>query len=280
MMSQQVPGNTGLLPWRRGHSQVASYGLGLRQPSVMMEKDPATHRRHRPGPGALPSGTAPGLIKSASEGPELQRSRSVGGLLQKGDPPSRPRRPRRELESEDQGHDPRSDTDVANGQADQEEDRKEKNQDAQGTLDPNSEKLEPETERRDAEASTKEEKEGASSCSREVKEEQELEPVKLVSLLEKEKTSAFVEIDLGDHTEEVIACAMREDMQAYMDAGDLSEDEIKTSWVCCIPYTTRRKAKRSMAALEKSSPGQFALTLEGTDQSGNQVGQCPVGIPP
>lgn len=63
----------------------------------MMEKDPATHRRHRPGPGALPSGTAPGLIKSASEGPELQRSRSVGGLLQKGDPPSRPRRPRREL---------------------------------------------------------------------------------------------------------------------------------------------------------------------------------------
>lgn len=57
----------------------------------------------------------------------------------------------------------------ARSQADQEEDRKEKNQDAQGTLDPNSEKLEPETERRDAEASTKEEKEGASSCSREVK---------------------------------------------------------------------------------------------------------------
>lgn len=52
-----------------------------------MEKDPATHRRHRPGPGALPSGIAPGYFKGASEGAELQRSRSVGGLHQKGDPP-------------------------------------------------------------------------------------------------------------------------------------------------------------------------------------------------
>lgn len=52
-----------------------------------MEKDPATHRRHRPGPGALPSGIAPGYLKVATEGAELQRSRSVGGLHQKGDPP-------------------------------------------------------------------------------------------------------------------------------------------------------------------------------------------------
>lgn len=52
-----------------------------------MEKDPVAHRRHRPGPGALPSGTAPGYLKVASEGAELQRSRSVGGLHQKGDLP-------------------------------------------------------------------------------------------------------------------------------------------------------------------------------------------------
>ncbi|KAM6180427.1 uncharacterized protein C13orf46 homolog [Erethizon dorsatum] len=220
-----------------------------------MEKDPATHRRHRPGPGALPSGTAPGLSKAASEGPELQRSRSVGGLLQKGDPPSRPRRPHRELESEDQGQDPRRDTDVASGQADLEEDRKEKDQDAQGTPDPNSGELEPETERSGTEASTKGEQEGAGPCSREAEEEQELEPIKLASLLEKEKPSAFVEIDLGDHAAEVITCAMREETQAQMDAGDLSEDETKTSWVCCIPYTTRRKAKCSVAALEKAQIG-------------------------
>ncbi|XP_005373979.1 PREDICTED: uncharacterized protein LOC102026067 [Chinchilla lanigera] len=217
-----------------------------------MEKDPAAHRRHRPGPGAPPSGTAPGLSKAASEGPELQRSKSVGGLLQKGDPPSHLRRPRRELESEDQSHDPRRDADDASGQVDLEEDRKEKDQDAQGTLDPNSGKLQPETERSSTEASTKEEREGMGPCSREAEEDQELEPVKLVSLLEKEKPSAFVEIDLGDRAEEVITCAIREEMRAQMDAGDLSEDETKTSWVCCIPYTTRRKAKHGVVALEKS----------------------------
>ncbi|XP_023571020.1 uncharacterized protein CUNH13orf46 [Octodon degus] len=216
-----------------------------------MEKDPATHRRHRPGPGVPLCSTGPGLSKAASEGPELQRSRSVGGLLQKGDPLSCPRRPRRELEFEDQGHDLRRDADDASGQADLEEDRK-KDQDAQGTPDPNSRKLEPDVERSSTEASTKREQEGAGPCPMEAKEEQELEPLKLVSLLEKEKPSAFVEIDLGDQAEEVITCAVREEMQAQMDAGDLSEDETKTSWVCCIPYTTRRKAKHGVVALEKS----------------------------
>ncbi|XP_010618210.1 uncharacterized protein C13orf46 homolog isoform X4 [Fukomys damarensis] len=199
-----------------------------------MEKDPAAHRRHRPGPGALPSGAAPGLGKAASEGPALQRSRSVGGLIQKGDPPSRPRNPCREPESEDQDHDPRRDTNNASGQADLEEDGKEKNQDAQGTPDPDSGKAEPETEWSGAETSTEGEQEGTGWCSREA-EEQELEPIKLVSHLEKE----------------VIPCAVREEMQARMDTGDLSEDEIQTSWLCCIPYTTRRKTKCGMAALEK-----------------------------
>lgn len=54
---------------------------------VRMEKDPVSHRKHRPGPGALPSGITPVYLKVASEGAELQRSRSVGGLHQKGDPP-------------------------------------------------------------------------------------------------------------------------------------------------------------------------------------------------
>lgn len=52
-----------------------------------MEKDPTPHRKHRPGPGVLPSGITPVYLKVASEGVELQRSRSVGGLHQKGDPP-------------------------------------------------------------------------------------------------------------------------------------------------------------------------------------------------
>lgn len=55
-----------------------------------MEKDATTvQRRHRLGPGAPPLGAASGHSKAASEMAELQRSRSVGGLHQKGDPPSR-----------------------------------------------------------------------------------------------------------------------------------------------------------------------------------------------
>lgn len=54
-----------------------------------MDKDGmAAHRRHRPGPGAPPTGMGTIHLKAASEMAELQRSRSVGGLLQKGDPPS------------------------------------------------------------------------------------------------------------------------------------------------------------------------------------------------
>ncbi|EPY86948.1 hypothetical protein CB1_000287054 [Camelus ferus] len=54
-----------------------------------MEKDTAAaHRRHRLGPGAPPSTVGPGHLKAASDMAELQRSRSVGGLHQKGHPPS------------------------------------------------------------------------------------------------------------------------------------------------------------------------------------------------
>lgn len=62
-----------------------------------MEKDTAAHRRHRPGPGAPPSGVALGHLRAASEMAELQRNRSVGGLHQKGDPPSCIKKPSKEL---------------------------------------------------------------------------------------------------------------------------------------------------------------------------------------
>lgn len=54
-----------------------------------MEKDATTgHRRHRPGAVAPPSGVAAGHLKGTSEAVEFQRSRSMGGLHQKGDPPN------------------------------------------------------------------------------------------------------------------------------------------------------------------------------------------------
>ncbi|XP_045338693.1 uncharacterized protein C13orf46 homolog isoform X1 [Leopardus geoffroyi] len=165
----------------------------------MMEKDTAAHRRHRPGPGAPPSGGAPRHLKAASEMVELQRSRSVGGLLQKGDPLRCVKKLSRELESEDQGRDLQSDTEDANCKADPEEEKQEKNRDSLRKLDPDG---------------------GWAGPA-----EPELESIKLDEPLGKEKPSVFVEIDLGDHAEEVVTGTMKEEKQSEMDTGGSSEDD-------------------------------------------------------
>ncbi|XP_055100463.1 uncharacterized protein C13orf46 homolog isoform X2 [Symphalangus syndactylus] len=204
-----------------------------------MEKDTGTtHRRHRPGRRALPSGVALGHLKAASEASELQRSRSLGGLQPKGDPPSRPRKPRKELESEDQGKDPSSNTEDASCQENLAQDKKE-SVGTLGKLGHESGKRDPEREKSDSEASTRTEAQEAK--------EQEAESIKLNDLQEKEKASVFVEIDLGDHAEEVVTDAKKEEKPSQMDVGDLSEDAIQTSWVCCIPYSTRKRVKESAA---------------------------------
>ncbi|XP_069904626.1 uncharacterized protein C13orf46 homolog isoform X1 [Oryctolagus cuniculus] len=163
-----------------------------------MEKDPAAaHRRHRPGPGALPLAG-----RAASEGPELQRSRSVGGLHQKGDPPSRVRKVPKNLESEEQGKEPQSNAEDAGCQANLEEDRKERSQDAPRTPGRESGKRDLEAEKSDSEASTNEEQEGEPTEGH-AQEAQEQGPASTkLSDLEREKPSVFVEIDLGDHAEE------------------------------------------------------------------------------
>ncbi|XP_014637273.1 PREDICTED: uncharacterized protein LOC106800690 [Ceratotherium simum simum] len=187
-----------------------------------MEKDAAaTHRRHRPGPGAPPLGA-----KATSEVAELQRSRSVGGLLQKGDPPSCIKKLCREPESEDQGKDLKSEPEDASCRADRREHRREKSQDALGRSALQSEEVEPEVAESRLEG-------------------REPESIQLEDLLEEEKPSVFVEIDLGDHADEVVTCAVRE-KRSQMDVGDLSEDETRTGWVCCIPYSTRKKVKQSV----------------------------------
>ncbi|XP_045677746.1 uncharacterized protein C13orf46 homolog [Phyllostomus hastatus] len=269
-----------------------------------MEKDATSmHRRHRPGAGAPPLGVASGHLKGTSEVAELQRSRSVGGLHQKGDPPSRLQKLCKELgracslalsslppEPEDQEKDLKSDTEDTVCQASLAEDKQRKKQDALGKLDRESRKsdqeveksdreseksdresrksdreseksdqeseksdreggkLEPETEKSDSETSDQEQHEDDESIDLRAQEakEQESESIKLEVPLEKKKPSMFVEIDLGDHAEEGVACAMKEEKQSQMDMGDLSEDETTTSWVCCIPYSTRKKVKGSV----------------------------------
>nr|XP_045000858.1 uncharacterized protein C13orf46 homolog [Jaculus jaculus] len=220
-----------------------------------MEKDSTSHRRPRPGLGTQSSGVASEHLRVASEGVELQRSRSVGGLHQKGDPPGRIRKLlHKELESENQGKESRNDTDDPSCQVSLEEDRKERSQDATGKQAHRSGKMEPETENSDSEASATEEQDSMGRRTTGSK-ELELEAVRLRDHLEKERPSVFVEIDLGDHAEEeVVTCTLREEKKPQMDTENLSEDETRTSWVCCIPYPTRRKDSANQKELERGTP--------------------------
>nr|KAF6427224.1 hypothetical protein HJG63_001690 [Rousettus aegyptiacus] len=109
-------------------------------------------------------------------------------------------------ESEDQGKDLRSEAEDTVCQANLEEDKQENNQDALGKSEHESGKMEPEVEKSDSEASGEEEQEEESTEKRtQEAQEQESKSIKLEDLLEQEarKPSVFVEIDLGDHAEEV-----------------------------------------------------------------------------
>ncbi|VTJ85044.1 Hypothetical predicted protein [Marmota monax] len=172
-------------------------------------------------------------------------------------------------ESEDQGQDPRRDADDTICQANLEEDRKEKNQDALGSLDLECGKTESEVEKSDSETSTKEEQAGAcaGSCvleaevtTRAVREEKWGE-MDIGDLSEDETRTSWVCCILyptkrkaegcAATLEKVTTRAVREEKWGEMDIGDLSEDETRTSWVCCIPYPTKRKAEGCVATLEK-----------------------------
>ncbi|KAL4838251.1 hypothetical protein H8958_004755 [Nasalis larvatus] len=195
-----------------------------------MEQDTGnTHRRHRPGPRVLPSGVALGHLKAASKASELQRSRSLEGLQPKGHPPSHPRKPRKEPESEDQGKDPSSSEEDVSCQENLAQDKKESFS-TLGKLGHESGKRDPEREKSNSEASTQEAREGkhVDGGSQEAK-EQEAKSIKLNDLQEKE----------------VVSNAKKEEKPFQMDVGDLSEDEMHTSWVCCIPYSTRKREKES-----------------------------------
>eukprot|EP00073_Rattus_norvegicus_P053149 XP_017455533.1 PREDICTED: uncharacterized protein LOC290876 isoform X5 [Rattus norvegicus] len=156
-----------------------------------MEKDPVTHRKHRPGPGALPSGITPVYLKVASEGAELQRSRSVGGLHQKGDPPICIRKLlRKELDSEDQSKDPRNDTDDGTCQASLEDDKKKGSHDEVGKPD-KCEKMDPEKSDSEASAAGPQDDASKERCLS-VAEEEHPESMTLDNLLEKQaRTSHF-----------------------------------------------------------------------------------------
>uniref|UniRef100_A0A8I5TYG0 Uncharacterized protein n=1 Tax=Pongo abelii TaxID=9601 RepID=A0A8I5TYG0_PONAB len=221
-----------------------------------MEKDTGTtHRRHQPGPRALPSGVALWHLKAASEASELQRSRSLGGLQPKRDPPSRPRKPRKELESKDQGKDPSSNAEDASCQENLAQDKK-KSFGTLGKLGHENGKRDPEREKSDSESSMQEAQEGehADGGSQEAK-EQEAESIKLNDLQEKEKASVFVEIDLGDHAEEVVTDIKKEEKPSQMDVGDLSEDEPGRSGHTNCAFGLKIPPALSNAGAPMTTPG-------------------------
>nr|XP_021523569.1 uncharacterized protein LOC105729773 [Aotus nancymaae] len=130
--------------------------------------------------------------------------------------------------------------------ADLPQDEKESSFDAPEKLGHESGQRDPETEKSGSEASTQEAQEGMhTDRGWQEAEEQEAESIKLNDLQEREKPSVFVEIDLGDRAEEVVTDAKKEEKPSQTDVGDPSEDKTQTSWVCCIPYSTRKRVKEN-----------------------------------
>ncbi|VFV38930.1 Hypothetical predicted protein [Lynx pardinus] len=185
----------------------------------MMEKDTAAHRRHRPGPGAPPSGGAPRHLKAASEMVELQRSRSVGGLLQKGDPLRCVKKLSRELGGQEgRGHGKRGGQSLSGNLG---ASRTRSAVSPQGR----------QTGHGPARAPRSSASPGKVTQRAALFEVRTLE-MKPRSLyhphlfgFHSQKPSVFVEIDLGDHAEEVVTGTMKEEKQSEMDMGGSSEDE-------------------------------------------------------
>uniref|UniRef100_A0A452V4X0 Uncharacterized protein n=1 Tax=Ursus maritimus TaxID=29073 RepID=A0A452V4X0_URSMA len=198
-----------------------------------MEKDTAAHRRHRPGPGAPPSGVALGHLRAASEMAELQRNRSVGGLHQKGDPPSCIKKPSKELGR------PQRRPSLQPGPIAPAENPE--GPPCSGGPSP-------------SHADPAAPGPGAHCPSQEASSPLQLTPACHPDLFgfHSQKSPVFVEIDLGDHAEE--RCCLRpwalssgRGCLSLTCSALLSACRTRTSWVCCIPYSTRRKVKESTA---------------------------------
>uniref|UniRef100_A0A2K5CW92 Uncharacterized protein n=1 Tax=Aotus nancymaae TaxID=37293 RepID=A0A2K5CW92_AOTNA len=114
--------------------------------------------------------------------------------------------------------------------ADLPQDEKESSFDAPEKLGHESGQRDPETEKSGSEASTQEAQEGMhTDRGWQEAEEQEAESIKLNDLQERE----------------VVTDAKKEEKPSQTDVGDPSEDKTQTSWVCCIPYSTRKRVKEN-----------------------------------
>ncbi|XP_074048219.1 uncharacterized protein C13orf46 homolog [Macrotis lagotis] len=225
-----------------------------------MEKE-TVHRRHRLMPGVPSTGMAPGLHKVVTEASELQRRKSIGGFPPKGESVAPIEKLLQELEGEDLEKESKGEAEDIGCQIILEDDQdqgdlKRVDQDKDKVKD--KEKVEQEFEKKEEENQIKtdqdEEKRHTEkeNCVLELHTtqilENELVSLKLDDLLETEKNLAkppvaFVEIDLEEHVEEKIENNLTEVKSFKAEAGDTSEDESKTMWICCFPFTSKKKSK-------------------------------------
>ncbi|XP_054982823.1 uncharacterized protein C13orf46 homolog [Sorex araneus] len=183
-----------------GWEQIRTAGGAGEKAGMDKDSTGAMPRRHRLGPGAPPTGSASGGLKAASETAELQRSRSMGGLPQKGNhPPQVQKLSTAPPESAERGRQLRSEAEERGCQAPLEDGEQNKDQ-AEDAL----------------ETPAPEEAGGPQHGEEDPKEAPDRREQKL---------SVFVEVDLGDHTEEAATRTTKEEKLAQADLGDLSGDE-------------------------------------------------------
>ncbi|XP_078003470.1 uncharacterized protein C13orf46 homolog isoform X3 [Phascolarctos cinereus] len=234
-----------------------------------MEKE-TVHRQHRLIPGVSPAVAAPGLHKVVTEASELQRSKSVGGFPPTREPVTPIEKLLQEFEGEDLEKESKGEAEDISCQMILEDEKDDQDQGDLKRVDQDKDKdkdkeKDKEKERVEQGSEKKKEKKQINTSQHEEKRDtekencvlernttqavgKELESLKLDGLLETETNLAkppvaFVEIDLEEHTEEKIESTLTEEKSSKAEAGDTSEDESKTMWMCCFPISSKKKSK-------------------------------------
>ncbi|XP_074155709.1 uncharacterized protein C13orf46 homolog isoform X5 [Sminthopsis crassicaudata] len=211
-----------------------------------MEKE-TVHRRHRLITGVPPTVMAPGLHKGVTEASELQRSKSVGGFPPKGEPVAPIEKLLQEF-GEDLDKESKGEAEDISCQIILEDDKDGQEQgdlkrvDQDKDKDKDKEKVEKEVEKKEEEEQIKTDQDE----DKRVKEkENSVLELNSTQTLEKELQALKLD-DLLLDTETNLAKienTLTEEKSSKAEAGDMSEDESKTMWICCFPISTKKKSK-------------------------------------
>ncbi|XP_036609626.1 uncharacterized protein C13orf46 homolog isoform X2 [Trichosurus vulpecula] len=216
-----------------------------------MEKE-TVHRRHWLIPGVPPTAMAPGLHKVVTEASELQRSKSIGGYPPTGEPVAPIEKLLQEFEGEDLEKESKGEAENISCQMILEDDKEDQDKgdlkrvdqdkDKEKEKEKEKEKVEQECEKKEKEEQIKT---GQDEAKRDIKRENYVLELNTTLALEKKLESLKLhhlvletEMDLSK-----IESALTEEKSSKAKAGDTSEDESKTMWICCFPLSSKKKSK-------------------------------------